>query len=90
MNNTAATAVMSLHWARPPACRRGSEGEPWQKIESGIPAGAGMGLQLVMEKANPKWGGLCKGWGREDPCERLKEAVFRITRVSSIMMRNKT
>ena len=37
---------------------RGSEGEPWQKIESGIPAGAGMGLQLVMEKANPKWGGL--------------------------------
>ena len=49
-----------------------------------------MGLRLVMEKANPKWGGLCKGWGREDPCERLKEAVFRITRVSSIMMRNKT
>ena len=29
-------------------------------------------------------------WGREDPCERLKKAVFRITRVSSIMMRNKT
>ena len=49
-----------------------------------------MGLRLVMEKANPKWGGLCTDGGREDPCERLKKAVFRITRGSSIMMRNKT